>query len=105
MIKEEETAPVKAAAKVDVAAKSLNHVPAKHVHASHVPGVHVISSIDVLMDNLRRNYVKNIYYPWNLSLEPIIAVPKATIPISTIHTRKFHFCGETLEMAKFCDSK
>jgi hypothetical protein len=89
MINEEEKVSGKAIEKVDVTAKSVNKVPADNVHVSYVPGVHVFSSIDVLMDNLRRNYVKNIYYPWDASLEPVIAVPKAATAISAFHKRTF----------------
>ncbi len=77
-------------AKAEVAAKSVKHVPAKHIPSKHVPAVHVFSTIDVLMDNLRRNYIENIAYPWDrVSLEPVIPVRKATIAISISGKRKF----------------
>jgi hypothetical protein len=89
MSKEEKKASVKAVGRIDLAAKSVIPVSDKYIHAHHVPAVHVFSSINVLMDNLRRNYVKNIYYPWDVSFEPVIVVPKATLAISAIRTRKF----------------
>jgi hypothetical protein len=89
MSKQEKKASAKTLGRVDLAAKSMIPVPNKHIHAQHVPAVHVFSSINVLMDNLRRNYVKNIYYPWDVSFEPVIAVPKATLAISAFRTRKF----------------
>ena len=62
MSKEEKKAPVKSIAKTEIVAKSVKYFPAKRVPAKYV---HVFSTIDVLMDNLRRNYVENISYPWD----------------------------------------
>ncbi len=81
---EEKKAPAKAIAKAEVAAKSIKHVPAKHIPAKHVPAVHVLKTIDVLMDNLRRNHIENIAYPWDsVILEPVISVRKARLAIPT----------------------
>jgi len=84
MSEEEEKAPTTAVAKAEVAARSAKHVPAKHIPAKHVPAVHVLKTIDVLMDNLRRNHIENIAYPWDIvSLEPAISVRKARMAILT----------------------
>jgi hypothetical protein len=90
MSEEEKKAPVKAIGEAGVPAKSGKQVPAKHFPANHVPAVHVLSTIDVLMDNLRRNHIKKIAYPWDrVSLKPAISVRKATIAISTPRRPKF----------------
>jgi hypothetical protein len=65
MSKEEKKATAKAIAKAEVAAKSVKNVLAKQTPAKHFPAVHVLSTIDVLMDNLRRNYIGTIAYPWD----------------------------------------
>ena len=59
MSKEEKKAPVKAIAKSQATTKPVRKVPAKHVSA-----VNVLTTFDVLMDNLRRNHIKKIAYPW-----------------------------------------
>ena len=82
MSEEEEKAPATAVAKAEVAVRSAKHVPAKHIPAKHVPAVHVLKTIDVLMDNLRRNHIENIAYPWDsVILEPVISVRKARLAI------------------------
>ena len=84
MSEEEEKAPTTAVAKAEVAARSAKHVPANHIPVKHVPAVHVLKTIDVLMDNLRRNHIENIAYPWDIvSLEPAISVRKARMAIPT----------------------
>jgi hypothetical protein len=92
MSKEEKKTPVKATAKAEVAVKPIKPIKpvAKQIPAKHVPTVHVFSTIDVLMDNLRRNYIENIAYPWDrVSLEPVIPARKATIAIPTSSKPKF----------------
>ena len=91
MSEEEKKAPVKAIGEAEVAAKPGKQVPAKHVPANNIPAVHVLSTIDALMDNLRRNYVKRIAYPWDaVSFEPVILVQKTTKAISTLSRQKLH---------------
>jgi len=68
---------VKATAKTEIVAKSVKYFPAKRVPAKHVHTVNVFSTIDVLIDNLRRNHIGNIAYPWDkVSPEPAIFVRK-----------------------------
>jgi hypothetical protein len=81
--KEEKKAPLQAIVKAKVGEKSV-----KYILANHVPTVHVLSTIDVLMDNLRRNYIENIAYPWDR--EPVISIRNATtIAISKPRRPKF----------------
>jgi hypothetical protein len=87
---EEKKAPIKAIGEAEAPAKSGKQVPAKHIPTNHVTAVDVLLTIDVLMDNLRRNHVKKIAYPWDrASLEPAISVRKANIAISATRRPKF----------------
>jgi len=51
--------------KAERAAESERNVSAENIPFKQTPVVHVLSTIDVLMDNLRRNHIKNINYPWD----------------------------------------
>ncbi len=77
MSNEEKKAPVKAIAKVNVAAKPVKHVPAKHV-----PAVHVLTTFDDLMDDFRRSFFESVASPYEwVSYEPIVPVREATVDL------------------------
>jgi len=82
MNKEEKKAPVKAIAKVEVAAKPLKRIPAKNIPAKHVPAVHVLTTFEDLMDNFRRNFIESIAFPWEwVNVEPLVPVREATVDL------------------------